>query len=208
MDKKGNVNGKLMDVISLEDYYKNPDLHEVGFTAIEHGDTLYPLRRNNQAPGYFPKSNIMGQFIHPLEEDQEKYSAKNVIDFGSSKDMKDIIEKKAAFKNMEREILCDPDNITKPVVRENDSPEMKAFKQAICDKNIDINKYEPRFGSSFSNDKRLLNKDSITLNKLVNMSDILDIKVTITLEDKDENVPNPMGRVISVELTGGYNDEE
>ena len=31
----------------------------------------------------------------------------------------------------------------------------------------------------------------------------MDIKVTIRFEDKNPDVPNPMGKVIEVELTGG-----
>ena len=73
----------------------------------------------------------MGIYINPHEEDRNNYSSDNVIDFSSASDMKDIIEKKAQYANLEREILCDADNIFRPVIRENDAPMMKALKEAV-----------------------------------------------------------------------------
>ena len=41
---------------------------------------------------------------------------------------------------------------------------------------------------------------------LVRMCDALDIKATLTLQDKDNDVANPMGETISVEITGQGGD--
>ena len=79
---------------------------------------------------------------------------------------------------------------------------MIAFKQAIIDKHIDLDKYEQRFGVNYNNDKRLLKKDSITFGKLRDMCNALDIKATIEFRDANPNVPNPIGRVITAEITG------
>lgn len=208
MNKKGKVNGKICDIISIDEYYKNPDIYDNGFTAIEKEGILYPIRKNNMKAGFFVKNQVMGMYIKPLPEDEDLYRADDIIDFSSASDMKDMIEKKAAFRDLEREILCDPDNIFRPVIRDNDAPEMKALKEAVVNKNIDINKYEPRFGTTFSNDKRLFNNDSITLSKLRTMCDALDIKVALTLEDKNQDVPNPIGKVIHVDLSGGGDIDE
>lgn len=206
MNKKGRVNGKIFDVIDTEEYIRHPDLYDNSFTAIEKDSLLFPVRKNNLAPGFYVKNQAMGVFVQPEEQDRENYSADSVIDFSSPTDMKGIIEKKAEFVNLEREILCDADNIFKPVIRENDSPEMKGFKQAVIMKNMDINKYESRFGNTFNNDKRKFNDPSITLNKLVPMADALDMKITMIIEDKNENVPNPIGERIVVDLMGGIDE--
>lgn len=207
MIKKGKVNGKMYDIITPEEFKKDMDLYSNSFTAIEKDGLLYPIRKNNLAPGYYVKNNTLGVYVQPSEEDRNNYSADNVIDFSSAKSMTEIIERKAEYTNLEREILCDADNIFKPVIKENDAPMMKALKEAVLEKNIDINKYESRFGSTFNNDKRIFNNSSITLNKLIPMCDALDISVTMTLQDKNTDVANPMNKVIVVDLLGGGEDE-
>lgn len=208
MNKKGKVNGKIYDVIDMDEYKAHPDIYNNSFTAIEKEGLLYPIRNNNLAPGFFVKNQVMGVYVQPSSiEDRDMYSAENVIDFSSATNMKEIIEKKAQYKDLEREILCDADNIFKPVIRDNDAPMMKALKEAVIEKNIDINKYETRFGSTFNNDKRIFNNSSITLNKLISTADALDMKVTVSIEDKNDDVPNPIGKVITVDLIGGGENE-
>ena len=138
MNKKGKVNGKIYDVIDIDEYKAHPDIYNNSFTAIENQGLLYPIRNNNLAPGFYVKNQVMGIYVQPSIEDRDMYSAENVIDFSSATNMKEIIEKKAQYKDLEREILCDADNIFKPVIRENDAPMMKALKEAVIEKNIDI----------------------------------------------------------------------
>ena len=80
---------------------------------------------------------------------------------------------------------------------------MKALKTAVLEKRIDLDKYEPRFGSNYNNDKRLFNKNTISLSMTKRLCEALDIKATLILEDKSPDVPNPIGRTIKVDLTGG-----
>ena len=40
------------------------------------------------------------------------------------------------------------------------------------------------------------------------MTDKLDIKITMIFEDASSDVPNPMGREITVNITGDGTDEE
>lgn len=207
MKKKGKVNGKMYDIITPEEFQKDMDSYMNQFTAIEKDGILYPVRKNNLAPGFYVKNNSVGVYVQPTEEDRNNYNADNVIDFSSAKSMSEIIEKRAEYTNLEREILSDADNIFRPVIKENDAPMMKALKEAVIEKEIDINKYETRFGSTFNNDKRIFNNSSITLNKLIPMCDALDISVTMTLQDKNPDVVNPMNKVIVVDLLGGTDDE-
>ena len=65
--------------------------------------------------------------------------------------------------------------------------------------------------ANFNNDKRLIKKNSITFGKLRNICNALDIRATLTLEDKTGDIPNPMGTRIEVCLTDGFGadgDEE
>ena len=105
------------------------------------------------------------------------------------------------MKELEKNILTSSDNIFIPAEDPNDSPAMKALKEAVTNKKIDLNKYEPRFGANFNNDKRIFSKENISLPMLVRMCNALDIKATLTLEDKNRDVPNPINKSISVEIT-------
>lgn len=108
----------------------------------------------------------------------------------------------------EHDILESPDNIFQPRPTDNDAPAMYALKQATCEKRIDIDKYEHRFGVNFNNDKRVYNKHDITLKMLTRMCDNLDMEAVLTLRDKSPDVPNPIGHSISITLTGGNEDED
>lgn len=121
--------------------------------------------------------------------------------------MKDLINKQEEVKRMESEVLSNSDNLFKPIPKENDSPEMKALKQAICLKNIDIDAYADRFADNFNNDKRLLKGPSITMSKMKSIGNKLDMKITLTISDANPNVPNPIGESITVDVCG-YGDEE
>ena len=107
----------------------------------------------------------------------------------------------------EKEILTNPDNIFIPTISEKDSPAMRGLKQAIIEKRIDIDKYQDRFGKeNFPNDKRKFKDTDITMFMMNRMNKALDIKATLILEDKSPDVPNPIGRKISIDLTG-YDEE-
>ena len=85
---------------------------------------------------------------------------------------------------------------------------MKALKQAITAKNIDIDKYADRFGENFPNDKRKLKDEKITLFLLKRMAECLDMNVDLIISDKSPNVPNPIGIPIKVSLTGNLEEVE
>ena len=200
--QKANIGGFMYDVISLDEYYKNPELYNQ-YTAIMYGDGyVYPIRnRNDYRPGFYVTGGF-DFFKHPVGEESAIYSQQNVIDFHNPTNYKELIQAQQKLASAERSILTTIDNVFTPEIDDNDTPEMKAIKQAILDKHIDLDKYEPRFGPNYNNDKRLLKKGSITFGKLRSICDALDIKATITFEDANADVPNPIGRVITTELTG------
>ena len=103
-------------------------------------------------------------------------------------------------------MLSNSDNLFKPIPKENDSPEMKAMKKAICLKNIDIDAYADRFGDNFNNDKRLMKGSNITLSKAKSIGNNLDMKITLTISDARPDVPNPIGESITVDICGYEED--
>ena len=78
---------------------------------------------------------------------------------------------------------------------------MVALKMALNSKHIDIDKYAGRFGDNYPNDKRQLKLESATLKIIKRFCENCDMDAILILKDKDENVPNPMGKEIKVSLT-------
>lgn len=206
---KAKIGDAIYDVVDIDEFSRNPELYGQ-YTAIDGRDGyIYPIRsRTDSRPGFYPTGGI-DFFKPPVMSEAAMYSAQNVINFQDASSLREIIQAQQKLMSAERSILTTIDNVFAPDIGENDTPEMQALKQAIIDKHIDLDKYEPRFGPNYNNDKRLLRKGSITFGKLRSICTALDIKATLTIEDASPDVPNPIGRVISTDLTGeGMSIEE
>lgn len=197
------INGRLYEVVPLHVFQSNPDAYLAGYTAVEDGfGYIYPVQNSTSfEPGLRFRQNCPVQFFNVSEGDEAKYSVNKVIDYSKANDIKEFIETQNMVKELEKSILTSSDTIFTPAEDPNDSPAMKALKEAVTNKKIDLNKYEPRFGANFNNDKRIFSKENISLPMLVRMCNALDIKATLTLEDKNSDVPNPINKTISVEIT-------
>ena len=142
------------------------------------------------------------------DEDISEYSPSGdrVLKFTDIKSMQDLIEKTEQFKNTTNQILESPDQLTKPIIKEADTPIMRGFKEAIIAKNIDIDKYSERFGVNFPNDKRKLNDSDITLFMLERFAQRLDMNIDVTISDSEGNIANPIGKKITVNIVPGINE--
>lgn len=202
---KAKIDGKIIDVISREEYvkYKDSGKYDNNYTGVQIDDMIYPMRSpSDTRPGIY---NYGAYFVRTQipEELKHSYSSDNMVNFDDAKTIAEVIEAQSKLRGMERTILTSVDNLFVPVVKDEDTPEMAALKTAIINKKIDISKYEQRFGDSFNNDKRLFNGNSITLSKIKSIANALDIKVTLTLEDTNPDVANPMGEPVVATLMGG-----
>jgi hypothetical protein len=209
MNKKMRIGDRIYDVTSLEDYTKHKDAYMSQYTAIHDPVTnlVLPIKnRYDSGPGIVVGNGV--SYVDEPSENINDYDGSSIIDFDNSKSIHDMMEKQRVVRSLERDILTSPDNIFTPKIFDDDSPEMKALKTAVLEKQIDLDKYEPRFGSNYNNDKRLFNKNTISLSMTKRVCDALDIKATLILEDKNPDVPNPIGRTIKVELTGGVPGDE
>lgn len=208
--KQVSIDGKLYGVASMEDFQNHKELYNNYFTAVDVticGERLVlPVRSPlDNKPGIYNKFPIY-EIIKPNEDDKQ-YQYSSVIDMSDSAVIDDLLEKQEQVRDIEREILTSPDDITVPNISSLDTPEMRGLKEAIKEKHIDINKYEDRFGINFANDKRLLKQHSITNKMLKRMLQNLDMKATIIIEDAGPDVPNPIGKQIRVDILG-YGEEE
>lgn len=200
--EKAKIGDAIYDVISIDEFYRDPNVYGA-YTAIKGGDGyIYPIRtKTDNRPGFYPTGGL-DFFKPPTFNESTTYSEQNVINFHDASTLREVIQTQQRLASAERSILTTIDNVFAPEIGANDTPEMMALKQAIIDKHIDLDKYEPRFGPNYNNDKRLLKKGSITFGKMRTIADALDMQITITIEDANPNVPNPIGRVITAKLTG------
>lgn len=205
--RKMKIRDALYDVITYDEFCRNRPLYMryPESVAIMLGDGfVYPIRNpaSDFRAGMYPMGMGMDYFKPPISRYEiADYSQSNIIDFSEAKTFRDVITSQERLNKEERSILTTINSLTVPVIQDSDEPAMVALKEAIIAKHIDLDSYDYRFGqSNFPNDKRLLKKDSISLKKLVSYCNALDIKATLTLQDVNPDVPNPMGRNITYDL--------
>lgn len=202
--KKAEIDGRLYNVTQIDDFTDHPDLYTPKFTAIERpGDCILPIRNRttDTGPGIYYQPGAMVSIVEKPDIPAE-YSPEKIIDFTNPKTIGEVFEKQKIIRDIQDEIMTTSDNILCLKIGEKDTPEMKALKTAINSKRIDTKQYEDRF-DQFQNDMRLLKGTSITLGKLISISNALDISVDITLRDRDDSTPNPMNQTIVIDLTEG-----
>lgn len=206
--KKAKLGEQIYDVVTVEEFNRNAEFYKTVPTAIDGKDGyLYPVRSNSNdnRPGFID-DQTMQFFNPPIGRDCVTYSARNLIDFSQAGSIKEIIETQERLSDAERQILTTVDNVFIPPHLPEETPEMGAIKDAIISKSIDIDKYEYRFGSNYNNDKRILKKDRITFDKLRSTCKALDMRASLIIEDQNPDVPNPIGKIIQVCITDGFDN--
>lgn len=205
--KQTNIDGKLLNVVTYEEFTSNLELNANYSTAVQMGDMVLPVRSPNEPN--LPGIRINGPLyeVTKPDPDDEQYKSSHMIDLSDVKEMEELIKKQGMIRDIEQEILTSPDNITVPNISSLDSPEMRGLKEAIIAKHIDFDKYSDRFGSNFANDKRILKTNSITQKMLKRILRNIDVKATLILEDTSPNVANPMGKKIEIDITENGEEE-
>lgn len=211
------IEGMSKDVISEDEfkskyglYTENKSIQSV--TAVEanynNHEYILPIRgKSDDRPGIYPNGAVY--FIKTPEEGDRSFDKENltIADFSDVTTLNEYFEKNSQLKKMEVDTLNESDDIYKPTYSGNESAEMKAVKDAITSKSMDLNKYAPRFGDNFLNTKRLLKGDSITMNKLIEVSNALDIEAELILRNASTDIANPMANEIHMIITKRDNNE-
>ena len=115
-------------MVEFDEYISNPSKFNSNYTAIIDKETLYPIRgKSDTRPGIYP-GPVICKYVDPEEEEREKYSSNNIIDFTNVESIKDVIEKQNKLKNAENSILTTVDNVFIPRIDENDAPEISDYE--------------------------------------------------------------------------------
>ena len=206
--KKAKIGRRILDVIDESEFIRrsslNPDIVAslAEDTAIEKDGHVYPVTKqySKDVTGVTDLGKVLLYSLTDQDKSADEYKVENVIDFENVKSLQESINKQNQLMSAERTILVSPENIFTPVVKEEDTPEMKLLKQAICLKGIDLDNYKQRFGSDYNNDRRLFEQNSITFFKLKRLAEIMDMNVSLSLEDKP-GAPNPIGEKLTIQIT-------
>lgn len=208
--KKAVINGKTVDIISLDEYERltqlpNPVYQNI---CVEEGDYIYPITKT-----YHPdqvsvtSTNCITVFRDPeTPEEKEMYSKSKVIDFSDVKGLRENILVSERLKSAEEAKLLTVNNLLVLDIPDSNCAELKAIKQAINEKHIDAESYKQRFpsDSDYNNDMRALKNpelDNISFFKAKRVLSAFDLDMFLTVKDKPGAV-NPIGRTIFVKLTG------
>lgn len=207
------VNGAMYDVMDYTEYVKNKNGSTAGIaveTEYKGNTIILPVRGKYNNPTNVPGIYSCGPldfFVYPSDNSIQEYLPQKMVKFGNMDSMKEILEKEETLSRMAEPWITSPDNITQLSISADDQPEMRCLKMAINEKNVDFDKYAPRFGANFPNDKRQLKNKSATLNIIKRFCDNMDMSCDIILKDKNPNVANPMNKEIRVSLTDVLYDE-
>lgn len=208
MDQKKIIIGnKSYEVVSFSDYINNQNIFNPQYTAIETEDYVLPIippsALGERIGAVCTSQNTAMHQVHLPQTEEEKamYSKDNITDFSKATNVKELIKMQESIRDIENELLVSPENIFVPRITNEDTSEMKALKEAIISKGIDFKNYERRFGINAPNDKRGLSETSVSFKKLKRYAKAFDMKITLEISDASSDVPNPMRKVISKDIT-------
>lgn len=213
-DKLANINGSQYGVFSLEHFGSNMNvLKNDDHCAVEiekDGKNYFlPIRtncNNLDKPGIYCSDGKISMITYPDEESETAYMPEkdDVIVFADHNSLQTLSDaKKKLDENINKLLEVDGGDVYKPPLLETDSAEMRAMKECIIAKNIDLDKYKDRFGANYPNDKRKLKDDNITLNMISRMCENLDIKLDLVFTDTNDDVPNAMNKIIRANIIPG-----
>lgn len=212
--KRCIIGGQMYDLVSYDDYIEQEPMRSNSTAIMEEykGDNIVlPYRGKFSGQQVLPgiyNAGCIDFCVYPDENMTSQYIPNKIIDINNTMAMKDILEKEDVMARLDEPWITSPDNITKFPINDADQPEMVCLKTALNEKEIDFDKYSPRFGDNFPNDKRQLKNNGATLNIIKRFCEKCDMEAILTLRDKNQNVPNPIGREISVSLTEDYFGED
>lgn len=207
------LENKLYNVVPLEEYAKKPELYPVGLTAIDVGDKLLPLRNKTDfSPGLYDSGSIM-DYRKPSAEELPNYIKDNleIIDFSEANSTNEYMKRNERVKEINKNMLESDGNIYVPIRNHDDTPEMGLFKDALEAKHFDIKKYQSQIEETcgnYNNAVRLLTKESISFQKMKAIGKATNLKISLTIEDESDDVPNAMNQTFNCVITGGDIDVE
>lgn len=216
------IGGKNMGIFNIDQITENKssfmeDEQQAAVVIEKDGkNVVLPVRTGNSMdkPGYYISSQNPFSILRFPETVEEKalYEPGNeaIVDFSKTKDIGSYlsnIDNMNSIMNQYLETPTDGSDVFRPPLLDSDSTEMRGLKQCIIAKHIDLDKYAERFGVNYPNDKRKLKDSNITSFLLKRMCSNLDIEADIVFRDTNPNVPNPMGKTITINLVPGNSND-
>lgn len=205
--KRAVINGQSYELTTYDEYASDVSIANRSMGILEEykgNQIVLPYKGkysgNTNIPGIY-NAGCVDFVVYPEDEKLEQYIPRKIIDFSNSDSIRESLEKSELIERLKEPWITSPDNITVLPIFKDDQPEMIVLKESINDKGIDLDKYAPRFGDNYPNDKRQTKNKSATLNIIKRFCEKLDMEAILTLRNKNPNVPNPMSKEFSISLT-------
>ena len=206
---KASINGQIYDVITYDDFSSNfedyKDRNDIAIKQNINGkDVILPyigkMKIDPITPGVY-NAGVVNFIKKPEDNMLDRYVPDKIVTFSNRSSIADIISDGNMVKHLDEPFITTPDSITIASITEKDQPEMRCLKAAINEKHIDLDRYAGRFSDNYPNDKRQLKSSTVTLNIIKRFCENCDMEAVLTIRDKAPDVPNPIGKEISISLT-------
>lgn len=219
--KRAAIGGKVVNICDYDSFGKYKEiLIEDNSAAVElqvdNRNIALPVRTTSSVKmdrvGLYTSANSPVHFLSlpKTEEEFNIYDLDSVnnkcIDWAKMNSLEVLKIKQDEINKITNRALESSDNYTRPMLKESDTPTMRALKEAINAKKMDIDMYKERFGDNFPNDKRKLNDDDVTLFIFERFCNCLDMEADLIIKDAPGNIANPMNKVITVNIVPGNSE--
>lgn len=198
------INNAHYELVDLNTAIMGNSVPERSF--IEFGTKFYPIFYNTMPEANNPKHGVYivpGLFYRIVTDNSPEWelSSYQVLDFNAIQSMVDMYEKNNQIDNiLAAKLIPDAgDNIYYHEIQNDESSLMVALQMFMNAKQVNPLLYSDRI-KNYANTIRILNKKEVSHNKFMEFMDAFDGKVTITIENRDDNCPNPISSPIVVEL--------
>lgn len=170
---------------------------------VEVGSKFYPIFYGTagNAHGIYLVNSVLYTIVTNDPTGKFETARYSIVDFNNIQSMVEMYEKNNQLNTIMKETLI-PDKediIYYHEIQNKESNLMKALQMFLNSKQITPIRYADRF-ANYPNTIRILNKDRVSIDKFMEFITAMDGKATITIENKSDDVANPIPSPITMEL--------
>ena len=201
------IDGKQYDLMTIAEAFEGIDTLEPRRCYIEIGSRFYPVSFNmGNAYNVPPKHGvyILSSLLYvPVDDGTPQWNLSNyqIIDFNNMQTISDAYNEINKMSELAKETLIpsSDDEINKYEITNEQTNLLKALLMFVNSKEIVCRRYADRF-DNYPNTIRILKKKNISIDKFMEFINNMDGKATITIENADDDVANPIPKPIVIEL--------
>lgn len=201
------IEGKQYDLMTIQEAFEGIETLDPRRCFIEIGTRFYPVSFNMHAAYAYPPKHgvyILSTLLYvPVDDGSPYWNLCNyqIIDFNNIDNISDVYAKTNMMSELAKETLIPSadDKIDKYEITNDQTNLLKALLMFVNSKEIFCRRYADRF-DNYPNTIRILKRKNISIDKFMEFITNMDGKATITIENADDDVANPIPKPIIMEL--------